>query len=245
MSTDLATTDPKDGALAPVLPGALAQEDLATLPLTYFRIDHKSGTFQDPDLGLTTQPPLQGIILGSGKAKFLFANDDDKVPVCKSYDCITGTGKNEAGEEVQISCATCPYDEFGSIEKLGKVGRGKACRERRHLYVLLKDAEGEWEALPVIVSVPPASLRNWKKFYGAIARTRRNTQPSLLDNIVLIGLGKVEGGAKTYHRTTFTLGGKTPKDIQKIAEQMAVLLAVRNQQKDMDQALEDQESFDK
>lgn len=69
-------------------------------------------------------------------------------PDCGSYDGIFGTGTPGG------SCKTCPYNAFGS----GKNG-GKACKNRRRLYVL-----PEGEIFPMILTLPTGSLKGFTRY---------------------------------------------------------------------------------
>jgi hypothetical protein len=77
-------------------------------------------------------------------------------PVCSSDDGITGIG-TPFGEENPVShdCATCALNQWGSSGKTKK-----ACQERRLLFVLRKD-----DHLPLMVAIPPASLKETKGFF--------------------------------------------------------------------------------
>ncbi len=69
-------------------------------------------------------------------------------PDCCSYDGVQGEG-NPGG-----SCAICPYNQFGSA-----AGGGKACKNRRRIYVLR-----EGEIFPMLLSLPTGSLRDFGKY---------------------------------------------------------------------------------
>lgn len=69
-------------------------------------------------------------------------------PDCGSFDGVTGTG-NPGG-----SCATCPYNQFGSGE-----GQSKACKNRRFIYILQ-----EGELFPMTLSLPTGSLKGFSQY---------------------------------------------------------------------------------
>lgn len=75
-----------------------------------------------------------------------------KPPDCASDDAETGHG-DPGG-----ACAHCPLAEFGSD------GRGQACKQVRLLFVLLPG-----ELLPVVVSLPPTSLKPARSFMLRLA----------------------------------------------------------------------------
>lgn len=72
-------------------------------------------------------------------------------PDCSSNDGQTGL-EMETGEVK--NCSECEFNKFGS----GESG-GKACKQRRRLYILRPD-----EALPVILSIPTCSLSDFSKY---------------------------------------------------------------------------------
>ncbi len=69
-------------------------------------------------------------------------------PDCGSFDGITGEG-NPGG-----SCDECPYNQFGSGE-----GSGKACKNRRRVYLLR-----EGEVFPMLLSLPTGSLKDFTRY---------------------------------------------------------------------------------
>jgi len=72
-------------------------------------------------------------------------------PDCFSDDGEIGIG-NPGGD-----CETCPYAEFGSKE--GGSGRAQACKQNKLLFIVLQG-----EILPCVLSVPPTSLQEAKKY---------------------------------------------------------------------------------
>ncbi len=72
-------------------------------------------------------------------------------PDCGSMDGKVGI--NADGEIVE--CAKCPFSKFGSDEG----GKGKACKQKRRLY-LLRDGE----MLPILMTLPTGSLSEFSKY---------------------------------------------------------------------------------
>ena len=72
-------------------------------------------------------------------------------------DCGSTDGHNgivaETGEVIR--CADCPNNKFGS----GEDGKGKACKQKRRIYLLR-----EKESLPTILSLPTGSLAEFSKY---------------------------------------------------------------------------------
>lgn len=69
-------------------------------------------------------------------------------PQCISLDGVTGRG-DPGG-----SCAVCTLNQSGSGQ-----GRGKACKNRRRLYLLR-----EGETLPLLFSLPTGSLHDFSRY---------------------------------------------------------------------------------
>lgn len=84
----------------------------------------------------------------------------DQIPVCYSADGVTP----DAGcEQPQSShCATCPHNQFGTARNQdGTMGKGKACRDFKRVYVLPYDSpHGE----PYELRVPPTSFKNMQVY---------------------------------------------------------------------------------
>jgi hypothetical protein len=80
------------------------------------------------------------------KTKYTGGNNP---PDCGSFDGITGEG-DPGGD-----CKSCPLNQFGSADE----GAGKACKNRRRIYVLR-----EGEVFPLLLSLPTGSLKEFTKY---------------------------------------------------------------------------------
>ena len=121
--------------------------------------------------------------------KFSGANDP---PQCFSDDGINGVGTPGG------SCADCPLNQFGTA------GDGKACKETRQLFVLTADS-----LIPVVVTIPPASLANVKAYFLRLLRN----QLTPLDVVTNISLEKAQSkGGIDYSRVVLTAGGRLDLD---------------------------------
>lgn len=69
-------------------------------------------------------------------------------------DCFSMDGKQGQGDPGK-QCQYCEYNEWGS----GKDGTGKACQNRRRLYLLR-----EGEIFPLLLSLPPTSIGNFGSY---------------------------------------------------------------------------------
>ena len=81
-------------------------------------------------------------------------NGSEEKPLCSSYDGKQGTDV-ETGEI--ISCANCPYNEFGSAAD----GRGKACKNSHRIYVLR-----EGNPVPLVLTLPPTSIKYARDYFA-------------------------------------------------------------------------------
>ena len=63
------------------------------------------------------------------------------------------------------SCATCPYAKFGSGEN-----GGMACKQKRRVYLLR-----EGEILPVILTIPTGSLKEFTKYVTRLLQKGKKT----------------------------------------------------------------------
>jgi hypothetical protein len=170
-------------------------EDMAGLRLSFQRIKIPAGgglQFEipggDPENPDYTRA-LEGVILFNHAANAYWPDggydeDENGPPMCSSADGITGIG-DPGG-----ACAICPLNTFGS----GENGRGKACKNMRHLYLLRDGAY-----MPVLVTLSPTSLKPFNDFVGAIFAARRR---GTCGSIVQIGLKRVSNG-NDYSVATF------------------------------------------
>lgn len=123
-----------------------------------YKINKDNQTFTDP-LG-TAHDELKGILLHKQKVRALWKKGEN-VPLCSSLDCVTGTGQDGK----QRPCAGCPHDAWGSAPSDdGEERRGKNCKEMRRIYLVEKDG-----FLPILVTLPPTSIRPWDDFNSARA----------------------------------------------------------------------------
>ena len=78
-----------------------------------------------------------------------------------------GTGKRWEGDDEdegdRHDCAACPLNQWES----GANGRGKACKEKRMLYLMQED-----ELLPVVVQAPATSIRPLERYFLSLAKGR-------------------------------------------------------------------------
>lgn len=136
--------------------------------------------------------PLTGVVLGGVKARGLWIDDNNKIPMCSSVGGVYGVTRAEiTDKEFDISskkfrvphpviplvaenkpiperfpCAGCPMNEFRTALKGD--GGGKACSEKRRLLVLLDG----WFA-PLFLTAPTMSIKPYETYAsGLLSRFR-------------------------------------------------------------------------
>lgn len=149
---------------------SFAAEELAGLELTFDRIKIPSGgttMFEVPDGDsdeMQLVKEITCIVLYHHPAYAYYREKytgGTNPPDCGSFDGITGIG-DPGGE-----CADCPLNRFGSGE-----GQGKACKNRRMIYILLEN-----EMLPMMLSLPTGSLKEFTKYLKRqLSKGRRLSQ---------------------------------------------------------------------
>ena len=124
--------------------------------------------FEVPDMteGVRPEKTLRCIVIDQCDCKAYWPKEEkdggDKAPVCRSNDGMMGFGDPEApgapGEDrmnAEHVCSKCPKNEFESH----KDGKRKACKDTKRLFLMFPD-----KSLPTRFSLPPTSLKNYKKF---------------------------------------------------------------------------------
>ena len=105
----------------------------------------------DSDGELQTVKDFSGVILFQHQVNGYYQEaytGGNNPPDCSSFDGRYGTG-NPGGE-----CRICPFNQYGSGQN-----QGKACKNRRWIYILREN-----EVLPIMLSIPPASLGAFNQY---------------------------------------------------------------------------------
>jgi len=127
----------------------LSPLDLPSLPFpTGGSLYFDSDWFDEPMKKVT------GIVIMKKKNRAYWENSDElgNPPECFANDGKTGKG-TPGGD-----CSTCPLSQFGpDNERPG-------CKERMALFVIVPDM-----LLPVVIMVPPTSLKSAKKYFIGLA----------------------------------------------------------------------------
>ena len=198
-----AMVEKKNFMLPEMLEGEFTSEELADdydgLQLSFQRVKIPAGgalQFEIP--GDDPENPdytkyIEGVILHSHQTGAYWPEgseyDDSVTPLCSSVDGKIGCGTPGG------SCALCELNQYGTAtDSKGNQAKGKACKNMRHLYIL---RDGEY--MPILLALPPTSLRPYSDFINACFVTRR--RPTYA-SVVQIGLKRIEG-ANTYSVATF------------------------------------------
>jgi hypothetical protein len=193
-STALATPDEPGKGIARIEPGGylalnhdltevagfiednLGGQDVTEFDLTRLSVPSGKATkyrWEVPTLDDSeTVDELAGIIVFQKQTRAFWPMSIDDgggnvPPSCSSPDAKVGFGKQWAtredpdpdGEPRQLACAQCPKSQFGSDG-----GRGQACKQQAQLFLLMQTG-----FLPVVVSVPPTSLSEVRKYMVKIS----------------------------------------------------------------------------
>lgn len=136
------------------------------------------------------------------KTKYTGGNNP---PDCGSFDGITGEG-DPGG-----NCTECPFNRFGSGEN-----GGKACKNRRRIYVLR-----EGEIFPLLLSLPTGSLKELTKYIKRLLGKGRRSNSV----ITRFSLKKaVNSGGISYSQAQFSIDRPLTAEeytlISKLSEQV-------------------------
>lgn len=116
---------------------------------------------------------LEGVIVLHHPAYAYYSNPTPAPgtrPDCASRDGVAGI-TTEGGE--MISCATCPYNQFGSgVKADGSPSRGKACKNGFMLY-MLRDGE----ILPTMIKIPPTGIKPLKSYFQGLLLPKDKGNP--------------------------------------------------------------------
>lgn len=157
--TALTVVEPKEYAIlagsdvGSLVASNLAGETISEFDLDQIKVPGGGGTrWTIPSVsGEEDAEAIEGIIVHVGKRRQYWETADPtgEPPDCFSKDMVIGKG-TPGGE-----CGNCPMNEFGSA----KNGHGKACKESRAVFLVRSG-----DHLPIVVNVPPGSLKNLKQY---------------------------------------------------------------------------------
>ncbi|MBC8531789.1 hypothetical protein [Gehongia tenuis] len=197
-------------------------EDIGNLPSSYARIKIPAGgalQFEIPNADQPDNPDyaqeLTGVILYHHPANAYWADADSATggtpPDCASSDGRTGVPAPDSGLPGG-ACAECPLNVMGS----GEGGRGKACKNMHQIYILRSG-----EIVPVVLSLPPTSLKAFGTFVRAAFLARRQRTSAAVASITL---KRVESGGNKYSVAAFRVAGWLPQEQAEETKRMAQAL---------------------
>lgn len=181
-----------------------------------------AGVFKFPDSGPVAT--FDAVILGAHPKNVLWTEKMDpnkKVegeaarPACSSPDGKTGIpkvgfkhaalGGRAAREDDRISCASCPYNKFGSGDTFiaDRNKKGKAVSNQKVLYVLLPD-----RTLPFELTLSTMSISSYDEYVMRLTGRGLPVQ-TVLTRFALVERG---GGSAKYSVATFA-------DTQKLGQE--------------------------
>lgn len=132
-----------------------------------------------------------------------FAESSGDPPVCISEDMRIGKG-NPGGD-----CSKCPLSQWGSgRDTAGNPTRGKACQERRRLFVMVP-----WSLLPIHINVPPTSLKPLKQYFSKLIGLGLPYY-SVVTKLSLVKTSNTEG--TEYAELTASMSGRLTNDEIKV-----------------------------
>lgn len=121
--------------------------------------------FADENGETSVATEIAGVIVGHFRVNAYWAKKlgqgggGNNPPDCASVDGETGICANES-LSLGGSCARCPMNQWGSArDNEGKPTRGKACKNIHRVYIV---RPGDY--YPVVVALPPTSLKNFDMF---------------------------------------------------------------------------------
>jgi len=140
---------------------------------------------------------VEGVIIHWAATRAYYTNeygdDDNSTPDCFSRNSFIGIG-NPGGE-----CKVCPMNEWNSA----RTGGGKACKERRMVYILRENS-----LVPIIIQIPSASIRAFKAYILSML----DRGGAKFANTTRFGLRSAKAGNRTYSQITLTHGRKLPTE---------------------------------
>lgn len=229
MANENALTAAQSFALAPISSEVtdLIKEELdglGQIPFDTVKIPSGGGlafelSSDDPDNPETVQS-LTGVILHHHAVNSYWPGEFDgsnNVPDCSSADGKQGLDIKTG--EVR-DCATCPFNQFGSSSKGNGKGNGKACKNGHRIYLLRSG-----EVLPVLISLPPTSLRAFKDYVAKRLVVKGKRTSSVLTTIKLKREKSADG--ITYSSCVFSKAGDlTPAQIEQVKPTVAWIKSV-------------------
>lgn len=183
-----------ESSVAQIIEDNFGDEGFSTTDLDRLTVPAGGGTtWEIPDEDPTRV--VEGVIVHKQPTRSFWYRkrgedgEDDGPPDCYSNDAKTGIGAFGPGsvDNPTGACADCPMNVFGS--STSGSGNGKACKEQMQLFMLQ-----EGSVLPIQISLPPTSLRGFKKYMTRLASKGK----SFMTVVTAFSLKVEKGGGQTY-----------------------------------------------
>lgn len=201
--------------------------------LVVAKINHQEGTFAIPSLPSVSRlegiilASRRGRLFfpefGNKATKELVLNLTNNRPFCSSSDYINGAlsdvdwnvvpeqspardlkAQIARGGLVCGSGKDCPLNAWGSVELLGKDGKGKACKEIRRLLFWSQGI-----AVPILITLSVSSIKAWDGYCSSLEAINAKH-----NNVVTeITLEKRQSYGETFHAALFSKSGDMTEDM--------------------------------
>lgn len=154
-----------EGEISTILAENLGGEKLTAVDLESVKVPAGGSTTWTMETidGEVETKTIDGIIIFTQLTRAYWPSEysgGSEPPQCTSQDSLNGIG-DPGGD-----CLVCPLNEFGSAKQ--GAGRGKACSEKRHIFLVTAD-----ETLPIIIKAPAMSLKGIKKYLFGLTSKRQ------------------------------------------------------------------------
>lgn len=204
------------GKVAQIINDNMGGQTLTPFDLDRAKVPTGGATsWEVPDLdeGTKSVKSIEGIIIHYTSPRGYWAAGLDQGGASTPPDCFSPDGKIGIGAPGG-DCRTCPFNEFGSAEK----GNGKACKEKRMLFLLQPESY-----LPMVVQVPTMSLKPINQYFMRLAA--RGTP--FYGVVTALSLEKAQqtGGGLPFSKIAPSMASRlTPEELAKVEETRNTLL---------------------
>ena len=192
---------------------AAMAEELDGLQLSFPRVKIPSGgglAFEvpgdDPE-NPDTEKEIIGVIVDHHPVNAYWADKyagANNPPDCSSMDGKVGMDQDGNRKP----CNSCAMNEWGTAEE----GRGKACKNMHRVYILR-----EGEMLPLLLTLPPTSLKNLSDYLGLRVITKGLRSYGVITKVSLKKAQNANG--INYSQAVFALAGKlSPEQTKAMSE---------------------------
>lgn len=229
MTTDLVPVEDyaivKKGAEGvALLKDTLEGQDVTEFNLARVRMPSGGGlAWELPTLtGVQAIQELQGVVVFYKNSRSYWEDaysGGNEPPDCSANDAKHAT-KGEDGVEIpatidgetgKLLCDTCAFSEWGSSDSGS--GRGQKCKMTRQLFLIVPE-----RMLPVVVSLPPTSLKKASAYFLTLADYSRDYKRM----ITKISLEKASGkDVPDYSVANFTAGEELAPEVAAVVAEYA------------------------